>query len=62
MSDENASSQRRRVWAVFVAGGFIGASLTYYLGEPVVWALAVLAVIAVLMEGWRPLRGPKSPN
>lgn len=34
MADENNSGNHRRIWAVFVAGGFIGSSLTFCLGKP----------------------------
>lgn len=51
--------RRRREWAIFVVGGFIGSSLTYYLGEPVVWALGILILAAPLVVGnqWWSLGG-----
>ena len=57
--DDQRADRRKREWAIFVVGGFIGSSLTYYLGEPVVWALGVLILAAPLIVGnqWWSLRG-----
>ena len=52
-------SRRKREWAIFVVGGFIGSSITYYLGEPVVWALGILILMAPFIVGdqwWPQLR------
>ena len=57
--DDQRADRRKREWAIFVVGGFIGSSLTYYLGEPVVWALGILILAAPLVVGnqWWSLRG-----
>ena len=57
--DDQRADRRKREWAIFVVGGFIGSSLTYYLGEPVVWALGVLILVAPLVVGnqWWSLGG-----
>ncbi len=55
-TDDQPGDRRRREWAIFVVGGFIGSSLTYYLGEPVVWALGILILLAPFIAGdqWWP--------
>ena len=57
--DNQRADRRKREWAIFVVGGFIGSSLTYYLGEPVVWALGILILAAPLVVGnqWWSLGG-----
>ncbi len=66
MTDENDESedvegryQERRIreWVIFVVGGFIGSSFTYYLGPPVLWVLSVFVLAALVApfffgEGW----------
>lgn len=55
-TDDQPGDRRRREWAIFVVGGFIGSSLTYYLGEPVVWTLGILILLAPFIAGeqWWP--------
>ena len=47
--EQEYQQRRLREWTIFVVGGFIGSSFTYYLGPPVLWALSVLLLIALFV-------------
>lgn len=47
--EQKYQQRRLREWTIFVVGGFIGSSFTYYLGPPVLWVLSVLLLIALFV-------------